>query len=159
MQIKYGINKTMKINPVRVCSVIVTYADRFHLLEQVINACYKEGVDKIIVVDNASEQNSRDKLKEYESKNRDILKVVYLDENIGPAGGYKRGLQEAYKCDECEFIWLLDDDNMPQKDSLKVLKEFWDNLEQQDKKEKVSLLSYRPDRQRYKISMQTNNST
>jgi len=48
----------------------------------------------------------------------------------------KRGLQEAYKCEECEFIWLLDD-NQPQKNSLKVLKEFWDALKEDKKKEKV----------------------
>jgi len=28
----------------KICSIIVTYGDRFHLLEQVMNACYKEGV-------------------------------------------------------------------------------------------------------------------
>lgn len=50
----------------KVCTVIVTYGDRFHYLEQVMNACFEEGVDKIIVVDNASSENSRGKLKEYE---------------------------------------------------------------------------------------------
>ncbi len=141
----------------KTCAVIVTYGDRFHLLEQVMDACYKEGVDKVIVVDNASEQNSRDKLKEYESKNQERLKVIYLDENTGSAGGYKRGLEEAYSCENCEYIWLLDDDNQPQKDGLKVLKEFWDNLEQENKKEKVSLLSYRPDRVQYKEAIMTYN--
>ena len=34
----------------KVCAVIVTYGDRFHLLEQVMDACYKEGVDKIIEI-------------------------------------------------------------------------------------------------------------
>ena len=101
----------------KVCSVIVTYGDRFHLLKQVIEACYKEGVDKVIVIDNASEENSKKQLKEYEKENQDRLKVIYLEENIGSAGGYKRGLQEAYECEECEYIWLLDDDNMPQKKS------------------------------------------
>jgi len=141
----------------RVCAVIVTYGNRFHLLRQVMDACYKEDVDKIIIVDNASEQNSRDKLKDYEIKNKERLKVIYLDENTGSAGGYKRGLEEAYKCNECDFIWLLDDDNKPQKDSLKVLKEFWNRLDEENKKEKISLLSYRPDRVQYKEAIMTNN--
>ena len=141
----------------RVCAVIVTYGNRFHLLEQVMDACYKEGVDKIIVIDNASEKNSRSQLKKYEERNKDKLKVIYLDENTGSAGGYKRGLEEAYKCNECEFIWLLDDDNKPQKDSLKVLKEFWNRLDEENKKEKISLLSYRPDRVQYKEAIMTNN--
>jgi len=141
----------------KVCTVIVTYGNRFHLLKQVMDACYKEGVDKIIVVDNASVKNSRDKLKEYESKNQERLKVIYLDENTGSAGGYKRGLEEAYNCKDCEFIWLLDDDNKPQKDSLKVLKEFWNRLDVGNKKEKITLLSYRPDRIQYKEAIMTNN--
>jgi GT2 family glycosyltransferase len=114
-----------------------------------MDACYKEGVSKIIVVDNDSEQNSKQKLKKYENQNQKRLKVVYLNENTGSAGGYKRGLEEAYNNSECEFIWLLDDDNMPQKDSLKVLKDFWNNLEQKDKKEKVALLSRRDGRDIY----------
>jgi GT2 family glycosyltransferase len=141
----------------KVCAVIVTYGERFHLLKQVMDACYKEGVSKIIVVDNNSSKNSKIELKKYENEHKDRLKVIYLNENTGSAGGYKRGLQEAYNDSECEFIWLLDDDNMPQKDSLKVLENFWNDLNQEDKNEKVALLSYRPDRQRYKISMQNNN--
>ncbi len=141
----------------KTCAVIVTYGDRFHLLEQVMDACFKEGVDKVIVVDNASEQNSRDKLKKYESKNQKRLKVIYLEENTGSAGGYKRGLEEAYSCEECEFIWLLDDDNQPQKDSLNILKKFWNELDKENKEKKVSLLSYRPDRVQYKEAIMTYN--
>lgn len=129
----------------KVCAVIVTYGDRFHLLKQVMEACYKEGVNKIIVVDNASSENSRNKLKEYEKYHKDNLKVIHLDENTGSAGGYKRGLQEAYKCKDCEYIWLLDDDNMPQKNSLKILKDFWNSLYNQQK-DKITLLSNRVDK-------------
>ena len=141
----------------KICAVIVTYGDRFHLLVQVMDACYKEGVDKIIVVDNASIESSKKQLKEYEKDNKDRLQVIYLDENTGSAGGYKRVLREAYNCNECEFIWLLDDDNMPQKDSLIILKKFWNKLEDEHKEEKVSLLSYRPDRVQYKEAIMTHN--
>ena len=140
----------------KTCAVIVTYGDRFHFLKQVIEACFKEGIDKIIVIDNAAVENSRKQLKKFE-ENKDKLKVIYLDKNTGSAGGYKRGLQEAYNCSECEFIWLLDDDNMPQKNSLKVLKEFWNNLNEENKEEKFALLSYRPDRVQYKEAIMTNN--
>ena len=141
----------------KICSVIVTYGDRFHLLKQVINACFKEGVDKVIVVDNASTKSSKKQLQEFEKQNKNKLKVIYLDKNTGSAGGYKRGLEEAYKCKECEFIWLLDDDNEPQKNSLKILKEFWNKLDEEDKEEKIALLSYRPDRIQYKEAIMTNN--
>ncbi|WP_291493531.1 glycosyltransferase [Desulfurella sp.] len=128
----------------KVCVVTVTYGDRFHLLKQVIDASFNEGVHKIIVVDNASSENSRNQLKEYEKSLKDKLKVIYLDENTGSAGGYKRGLEEAYKCEDCEFIWLLDDDNKPLENSLKVLLDFWDSLDVENKEENAALFAFRP---------------
>lgn len=142
----------------KVCAVIVTYGNRFKFLKQVIDACFKEGIDKVIVIDNASVENSRKQLREYEKKNKDRLKVIYLDENTGSARGYKRGLEEAYKCEDCEFIWLLDDDNEPQKASLKLLKKFWNNLNEESKEKKIALLSYRPSRDIYKEAVVSNNS-
>jgi len=128
----------------RVCVVTVTYGNRFHLLKQVIDAALEEGVYKIIVVDNNSESESRNKLIEYERVLNGKIKVLYLDDNYGSAGGYKIGLKEAYKDPECEFIWLLDDDNKPMNNALRVLLDFWYSLEIKDKQEKVALLSFRP---------------
>ncbi|MGC8979173.1 glycosyltransferase [Caldisericum sp.] len=127
----------------KVYVVTVTYGDRFHLLKQVIDASFREGVNKIIVVDNASAENSRNQLKQYEEKYRDKLKVIYLSENTGSAGGFKRGLQEAYNDPECEFIWLLDDDNKPLENSLNVLLDFWNSFKIEAKESKIALQSYR----------------
>jgi GT2 family glycosyltransferase len=127
----------------KVCVVTVTYGDRFHLLKQVIDASFNEGVSKIIVVDNGSAKNSRDQLKDYERKFGNKLKVIYLNENTGSAGGYKIGLEEAYRCEDCEFIWLLDDDTKPIDGSLKILLDFWSSLEIENRQEKIALLSYR----------------
>lgn len=44
-------------------AVTVTYGNRFHLLKQVIDSALAEGVAKIIVVDNNSQPESREKLK------------------------------------------------------------------------------------------------
>jgi len=127
----------------KVCAVTVTYGNRFHLLNQVIDAALSEGVYKIIVVDNNSELVSRNKLMEYEKLLNGKIKVLYLDDNYGSAGGFRRGLEVAYNDPECEFIWLLDDDNKPMDSSLKILLDFWYFLEIENKEEKVALLSYR----------------
>lgn len=141
----------------KIYSVIVTYGNRFNLLKRVIESALKEGVSKIIVIDNNSIKESKDKLLEFEKElGKEKLKVVYLDDNYGSAGGYKRGLEEAYNDSECDYIWLLDDDNEPQKDSLVVLKEFWTKLKQKNKNEKISLLSYRKDRITYKEAITSN---
>ncbi len=129
----------------KVCVVTVTYGNRSHLLKQVIDAVLKEGVCKVVVVDNNSEPESREKLREYERElGNQKIKVLYLDDNYGSAGGFKRGLEEAYNDPDCEFIWLLDDDNKPMEGALKVLLDFWDSLKEENKEDKVALLSYRP---------------
>lgn len=92
-------------------------------------------IDKIIVVDNNSFPESRESIKKLE-KEIPNMEVVYLDENKGSAGGYKIGLEKAYNDKECEFIWLLDDDNKPEKGSLKILKDFWKKLDVKDKEKK-----------------------
>ena len=58
------------------------------------------------------------------------------------------GLKQAYKDQECDFIWLLDDDNKPDKKALSVLKEYWQGIK--DKQKIFALLSYRKDRDAYK---------
>ena len=47
----------------KVCVVVVTYGNRLHLLKRVMDACYKEGISKIIVVNNVSVENSRKQLR------------------------------------------------------------------------------------------------
>ena len=131
----------------KVCGVIVTYGNRFKYLKQVIDAALKQGVHKVIVIDNNSEIESRDKLRKYEKLLNGKIKVSYLDDNYGSAGGYKRGLEEAYKDSECEFIWLLDDDNKPMRNALKSLLNFWNSLKVKNKEGKIVLLSYRAKRE------------
>jgi GT2 family glycosyltransferase len=128
----------------KVCVVTVTYGNRFHFLNQVIDAALEEGVCKVIVVGNNSSPESREKLKEYEKElGEQKIKVLYLDDNYGSAGGFKIGLKEAYNDQECEFIWRLDDDNKPLEGSLKILLDFWSSLKIENKEEKIALLSYR----------------
>jgi len=54
----------------------------------------------------------------------DYIKVVRNDlNNAGSAAGYKSGIQDAYFNTDCDFIWLLDDDNLPDSNALKALKQ------------------------------------
>ncbi|HCF38329.1 MAG TPA: glycosyl transferase family 2 [Thermosipho africanus] len=141
-----------------VCALIVTYGNRHHLLSRVINACLRNGVKKIIVVDNASEKESKERLKELSSELKNKLKVIELKENLGSAGGYKKGLEYIYNCPECEFVWLLDDDNLPREGALEALIQFYRNLNVPHKEYRVALLSFRVDRDYYKEAVIKNNS-
>lgn len=111
-------------------AVTVTYGNRFHFLKQVIESVLSEGVAKVIVVDNGSEPQSKEQLKVYEKElGSDKIKVLYLDDNYGSAGGFKRGLEEAYNDKESEYILVLDDDNLIIKNSMRKLENLIKYLE------------------------------
>jgi len=104
-------------------AVTVTYGNRFHLLKQIIESALSECVAKVIVVDNNSEPQSKEQLQSYEKElGSDKIKVLYLDDNYGSAGGFKRGLEEAYSDEKSEYILVLDDDNLLEKGSFEKLK-------------------------------------
>lgn len=140
-----------------VCAVIVTYNNRFNLLKQVIDGLFRINVQKIIVVDNNSEDESRSQLINLEKNNVSRLKVLYLNENTGSAGGYARGLREFYDEKSCDFVWLLDDDNVPKEDSFEVIRNFWSSLTAPDKESSIALLSSRPGRKIYETAVIQNN--
>lgn len=104
----------------KICSVIVTYGDRFKFLKQVIDSCLKNNITKIIVVDNNCAEKSKKELISLENKIKE-LKVIHLSKNIGSAGGFKTGIEKAIKCSECEYILLLDDDNVISENYIEVM--------------------------------------
>ncbi|REG91486.1 glycosyltransferase [Algoriphagus antarcticus] len=104
----------------RVTAVIVTYGDRFRLVNQVVNRIIEEGTSEIWIVDNDSLPNSRVQLKTLE-KSDPKLRVFYNSENLGSSGAYHQILEFAYKLAEERIFWFLDDDNLPQKGALNAL--------------------------------------
>jgi len=112
----------------KVCIVTVTYGDRWRFLEQVIQRVLSfEQVAKVVVVNNASAYNMPVPYDE---------KVLFLNniENEGSAGGYHQGIEYAFENIECDFIWLLDDDNLPETGCLDKLLAQWDKIPGADNK-------------------------
>lgn len=126
-----------------VVAVTVTYGDRFELVQKVVESALKEGVDKVIIVDNASQEPSRSKLLEYVGANNEQLILISLEDNSGSSGGFSCGLQIALTLDDAESIWLLDDDNVPCVGSLKALILTRDMLLSASNIDDVVLYSYR----------------
>ena len=113
-----------------VCVVTVTYGDRKNYLSQVVDACLsEEKIKKIILVDKAStcDKNFMDSFK------TDKIEWIRLDENTGSANGYHVGIKKAHENSQCEFIWLLDDDNVPQEDCLTQLLAEYGKFEKSNK--------------------------
>ena len=138
------------MDTVNVCAVTVTYGDRFHLLSKVLDALVKEEVDKVIVVDNSSSEETKKQLVNLQEKQKGLLSVIYMSENTGSSGGFKAGLEAAKECGDTEFIWLLDDDNVPELGALEKLKNFWAESPEPNKESRLCLLSYRDSRPEYK---------
>lgn len=110
-------------------AVVVTY-NRCDLLkitlEKLINQTYK--LNKIVVIDNASVDGTRDYLK---TLNDNIFEIIYLEKNIGGAGGFHCGIKKAYELG-CDYLWIMDDDTVCKEDALEklmvakdILKEKW----------------------------------
>lgn len=103
----------------KVAAVVVTF-NRRELLEQTLAALEAQTrpVDRILVVNNASTDDTREYLK-----NRDWaapVTVLTCATNTGGAGGFTLGIEEAYKRDYDAF-WLMDDDTVPHADALAEL--------------------------------------
>lgn len=100
----------------RVVAVVVTY-NRAALLAEAIDALRAQSrpLDAIIVVDNASTDETSEMLREY----RDVT-VHRLARNTGGAGGFAFGLRAAL-ADRADLAWLMDDDTVPTLDALEEL--------------------------------------
>lgn len=88
--------------------VVVTY-NRLELLkltlEKLIAQTYT--INKIIIVDNASTDGTEEFLLTLKENSK--YHIISMKKNEGGAGGFYHGIKAAYK-DECDFVWIMDDD-------------------------------------------------
>ncbi|SDB72911.1 glycosyltransferase family 2 protein [Belnapia rosea] len=102
----------------RVCAVVLTY-NRRELLDECLRsiAAQSHVCDRVIVVDNASTDGTAEMLAEcWRSK----VDAHVLEQNIGAAGGFNLGMRLAYRTG-ADYIWVMDDDVMPEPDALEKL--------------------------------------
>ncbi len=92
----------------RVVAVVVT-RDRPVLLRQCLDAVLGQvrPPEAVIVVDNASQDATREVLEDYPA-----VDCMRLTLNLGGAGGFRAGIQRALD-NGAEWIWLMDDDGRP----------------------------------------------
>ncbi|WP_236557289.1 glycosyltransferase family 2 protein, partial [Vreelandella titanicae] len=102
----------------KVIAVILTY-NRQDLLQLCLAAIYSQTCicDQVIVVDNASDDNTQEMLSKLDYSN---LKVYLLSQNVGAAGGFNAGFRLAYK-EGADYIWMMDDDVIPEPFALQRL--------------------------------------
>lgn len=102
-----------------------SFVDR--LVDGVLNQTYK--VDKLVIVDNASNSENANRLKEIAKRSEDII-LHRLPDNLGGAGGFEQGMRFVVeKFPECEWIWLMDDDAYPDDTCLEYLLNYKNEME------------------------------
>lgn len=101
--------------------VIVTF-NRKELLERTLKhfSLQTRKPAYIIVVNNASTDDTEFYLKSWKEKKEDYEKII-LDqkENIGGSGGFYEGLKRSLSY-EAEWVWVSDDDAIPELNALEV---------------------------------------
>ena len=90
-------------------AAIIVIRDRPALLRQCLDAVLDQArpPDAVIVVDNASQDATRDALKNYPA-----VDCIRLAQNAGGAGGFGAGIQRALD-DGAEWLWLMDGEGRP----------------------------------------------
>ena len=109
-----------------IAAIVVTYNRRDKLINCIKSLiAQKGGRPDIIIIDNASTDGTRDALESYISEGSIIYKNT--ERNIGGAGGFEIGCREAvglgYK-----YLWLMDDDCVPDETALLELKKAHNKL-------------------------------
>lgn len=98
----------------RICAIVVTY-NRLSDLKKCIVALKEQTLKcDIIIINNGSTDGTKEYLATINGVN------VINQNNLGGAGGFYSGTKYAYE-HGYEWIWMMDDDGLPDKDQLQQL--------------------------------------
>ena len=121
-----------------ICILIVTF-NRKKNLEKLLDSliCLKEQISGIFIFDNNSTDGTADILKEMNiidyivkdevimKKNKSIDYYYYKNnQNEGAAKGFHEGLRMINSMKEFEYVWVMDDDVLPEPDCLENLMKY-----------------------------------
>lgn len=105
----------------KVTAVTIMYGDRWKFLSQVVIAVMRDQhITKFVIVDNgaAVKGQIQERVKQY----GDRVVVLETGKNLGSAGGFAKGIEYARTTD-CDFVYLLDDDSVPEDNSVSMFME------------------------------------
>jgi GT2 family glycosyltransferase len=122
-----------------VVAVVLTY-NRQELLMRCLDGILHQTrpVDRIILVDNGSNDGTVEALQRSRYFASERLHFVRLEDNVGSSGGLSTALKAAYD-QGYEWIWLMDDDAIPTSSALEKL---WQYAEEHKAEKLGGLVSF-----------------
>jgi rhamnopyranosyl-N-acetylglucosaminyl-diphospho-decaprenol beta-1,3/1,4-galactofuranosyltransferase len=122
------VNPSHPAVPPRVVAAVVTF-NRLELLRELVDRLREvPGLAEVLVVDNASTDGTGTWLAEQSEVAGTPVRGRTLTENLGGAGGFDTGLRWAVERD-ADLVWLMDDDGLPDVDTLGRLLEHHGELD------------------------------
>jgi GT2 family glycosyltransferase len=106
-----------------IVAVTVTF-NRVNTLRNTLNALQRQTrtPDYIVIVDNCSNAENKEALKEL-TDGLDNTEVLWLEDNLGGAGGFENGMRHAREKYNPDWYWIMDDDAYPRENTLEKLLE------------------------------------
>ena len=105
----------------RVSVVVVTFNKYSYVRDLILSfdkLNYNKDLLDIIIVDNASNDGTEEKLKE---EFADQITLIQTGANLGGSGGFNTGMKYAIENFDNDYVWLVDNDVVVQCDSLNYL--------------------------------------
>lgn len=123
----------------KIAAVIVTY-NRLEKLKKAIASILDQDIDYVVVLNNKSTDDTQDWL-ESEALKDSRLKVLYLEENTGGAGGFHYGSKWACENTDAGWLVLFDDDAYPQEELIERFRAKLDKLRKMPDPHQIEPLS------------------
>lgn len=113
-----GVSAYPTTRPDKIVALVVS-RNRIHHVKETTRRLLEEDVDQIVVVDNASDDGSREWLTK-QTNHR--LTVLHQFENQGGAAGFEIGLRFAFSKFDADWYVLMDDDARPMKSAVSAFR-------------------------------------
>lgn len=109
-------------NNQRVAAVVVTF-NRKQLLLECVQAILAQThkLSRIIIIDNASTDGTEEYLTDAGIMNEPVIDYRKMSKNTGGAGGFYEGIKIASSFDDIDWVWIMDDDTIPDDTALEEL--------------------------------------
>ena len=103
----------------QIAAIVVTYNRKELLTRSIESILAQKDIEcDILIIDNASTDGTRDYILPYIRDGK--IQYYNTGKNIGGAGGFHYGMKQAMKTGY-KYLWIMDDDTIPEKDALKEL--------------------------------------